>query len=240
MTISWRGWNDTMLSGLSANNVVGWFGQETGQSADLFLDSHLRSDQEGIDLILDQPCALVSLSTLMRPTLQVLTPQQIDHILADAKRILAEVGIEVRGLALRQRLLAARPAAGRHGAAGALPAGRGGSSPPQRAALDHALRPRRPAARHPGRRPGAFRARLQRPVRLRLSRRRAPAGHDRRLRGLRAAGRWPGAHRLPGDSLLHSRCAASHRRRLAAVPGAYGGAAAGGVGRVHRARRACA
>ncbi len=41
----------------------------------------------------------------MRPSLQVLTPQQIDDILADAKRILAETGIEVRGAALRQRLL---------------------------------------------------------------------------------------------------------------------------------------
>lgn len=41
----------------------------------------------------------------MRPHLQVLTPQQIDAILTDAKRILAEVGIEVRGAALRRRLL---------------------------------------------------------------------------------------------------------------------------------------
>lgn len=43
----------------------------------------------------------------MAPHLQVLTPNQIDAILADAKRILAEIGIEVRGAALRQRLLAA-------------------------------------------------------------------------------------------------------------------------------------
>lgn len=41
----------------------------------------------------------------MRPTIQVLTPQQIDQILTDARRILAETGIEVRGHALRQRLL---------------------------------------------------------------------------------------------------------------------------------------
>lgn len=41
----------------------------------------------------------------MRPTLQVLTPDQIEQILADAIRILAETGIEVRGAALRQRLL---------------------------------------------------------------------------------------------------------------------------------------
>jgi len=41
----------------------------------------------------------------MRPQLHVLTPSQIDAILADAQRILAEIGIEVRGAALRQRLL---------------------------------------------------------------------------------------------------------------------------------------
>ncbi len=41
----------------------------------------------------------------MRPTLQVLTPSQIDAILAESKHILAEIGIEVRGQALRQRLL---------------------------------------------------------------------------------------------------------------------------------------
>ena len=41
----------------------------------------------------------------MRPTLQVLTPSQIDAILADAKHILAEIGMEVRGAALRRRLL---------------------------------------------------------------------------------------------------------------------------------------
>jgi trimethylamine---corrinoid protein Co-methyltransferase len=41
----------------------------------------------------------------MRPQLSILTEQQIEHILAEAKRILAEVGIEVRGPALRQRLL---------------------------------------------------------------------------------------------------------------------------------------
>jgi trimethylamine--corrinoid protein Co-methyltransferase len=41
----------------------------------------------------------------MRPQLQILTSQQIDAILADAKRILAEVGIEVRGARLRERLL---------------------------------------------------------------------------------------------------------------------------------------
>jgi trimethylamine--corrinoid protein Co-methyltransferase len=41
----------------------------------------------------------------MRPQLQILTPRQIDAILDEARRILAEVGIEVRGALLRQRLL---------------------------------------------------------------------------------------------------------------------------------------
>lgn len=41
----------------------------------------------------------------MRPQLRVLTVEQIERILAEAKRILAEVGIEVRGAQLRQRLL---------------------------------------------------------------------------------------------------------------------------------------
>ena len=45
----------------------------------------------------------------MRPRLQVLASQQIDDILADAKRILAEIGIEVRGAALRQRLTRITP-----------------------------------------------------------------------------------------------------------------------------------
>lgn len=42
----------------------------------------------------------------MRPKLQVLDDQLIERILADARRILAEVGIEVRGSPLRQELLA--------------------------------------------------------------------------------------------------------------------------------------
>ena len=41
----------------------------------------------------------------MRPQLRVLPDQLIDPILDEAKRILAEIGVEVRGAALRQRLL---------------------------------------------------------------------------------------------------------------------------------------
>ncbi len=42
----------------------------------------------------------------MRPTLHVLSPPMIERVLAEAKHILAEVGIEVRGLALKERLQA--------------------------------------------------------------------------------------------------------------------------------------
>ena len=42
----------------------------------------------------------------MRPKLTVLSVEQITKILAEAKRLLAEVGIEVRGNILRERLLA--------------------------------------------------------------------------------------------------------------------------------------
>lgn len=41
----------------------------------------------------------------MKPSLTVLEDELIGRILAEAKRILSEIGVEVRGLALRQRLL---------------------------------------------------------------------------------------------------------------------------------------
>jgi trimethylamine---corrinoid protein Co-methyltransferase len=41
----------------------------------------------------------------MRPTLNVLSPEMIAAILIEAKRILAEIGLEIRGTGLRQRLL---------------------------------------------------------------------------------------------------------------------------------------
>ncbi len=41
----------------------------------------------------------------MRPSLNVVSPELITQILDEAKRILSEIGIEVRGPALRQRLL---------------------------------------------------------------------------------------------------------------------------------------
>ncbi len=41
----------------------------------------------------------------MRPTLNVLSPELIASILGEAKRILAEIGLEIRGPQMRQRLL---------------------------------------------------------------------------------------------------------------------------------------
>ena len=41
----------------------------------------------------------------MRPTLKILPDEWIDQILVEAKRILSDVGVEVRGPHLHQRLL---------------------------------------------------------------------------------------------------------------------------------------
>ncbi|MBM2850677.1 MAG: putative trimethylamine methyltransferase, partial [Anaerolineales bacterium] len=41
----------------------------------------------------------------MRPTLHVISDELITRILDEAKRILSEIGVEVRGPQLRQRLL---------------------------------------------------------------------------------------------------------------------------------------
>ena len=41
----------------------------------------------------------------MRPSLNIVSDQLIGQILDEARRILSEIGIEVRGPALRQRLL---------------------------------------------------------------------------------------------------------------------------------------
>ena len=41
----------------------------------------------------------------MRPTLNILTPEMIAAILVEAKKILAEIGLEIRGAGMRQRLL---------------------------------------------------------------------------------------------------------------------------------------
>ena len=41
----------------------------------------------------------------MRPTLNILSPEMIAAILVEAKKILAEIGLEIRGAGMRQRLL---------------------------------------------------------------------------------------------------------------------------------------
>ena len=41
----------------------------------------------------------------MRPTLNALSPEMIARVLDEAKRIMAEVGMEIRGAGMRKRLL---------------------------------------------------------------------------------------------------------------------------------------
>ena len=41
----------------------------------------------------------------MRPTIQMLEPAQIAAVLAEAKKLMAEVGMDIRGPKLRQRLI---------------------------------------------------------------------------------------------------------------------------------------
>ena len=86
----------------------------------------------------------------MRPSLNILDAQLIARIVDEAERVLAEVGMEIRGPEMRRRLL-------EHG----LPLDHGGQRvlfPPdvvdaaiaQRSVVVRALRPGRRAARRPG------------------------------------------------------------------------------------------
>ena len=43
----------------------------------------------------------------MRPSLNILAPELVDRIVDEAKRVLAEVGMEIRGPEMRRRLLEA-------------------------------------------------------------------------------------------------------------------------------------
>ena len=43
----------------------------------------------------------------MRPTIQILEPSQIAAVLDEAKRIMAEIGMDIRGPKMRQRLIEA-------------------------------------------------------------------------------------------------------------------------------------
>ena len=120
-----------------------------------------------------------------------------------------------------------------------LPARRRRAGHRRRAAVVHALRPRRQPARRPRRGSRPFRAGLIRAEDARPSDRRdAPRELDR-LRRVRPPGRRPPAHRLPRDGVLDQR---RHRgtglRRVAPLHGPHQLEEAGRVGRVHRARRA--
>ena len=162
----------------------------------------------------------------MRPTIQVLTPNQIEQILADARRILAETGIEVRGAALRQRLLDA-----------GLPLDASGQrvlfppdvvARPASAARSRSMTGRATPAELTGDR---FLCPASTPLPF-DHRSSAAAGADADFVDyVRLAGGWSTSYLATAFSTAG---AAGDRRCLAALPGADPGAAAGGLRRVHQ------
>ena len=76
----------------------------------------------------------------MRPTLKVLDDDLIARILDEAKRVLAEVGMEIRGATMRQRLLDHGLPVSRRWP-GPVPARDRGTGDRRRAEGLHALRP---------------------------------------------------------------------------------------------------
>ena len=175
----------------------------------------------------------------MRPSLNILDAELTRRIVDEAMRVLAEVGMEIRGPEMRRRLL-------EHG----LPLDHGGervlfprdvveaaiASAPS---LVRPVRPGRRAARRPRRRPGPLRARLVRAQGPRSPDRRDPPGELDRLRRVRPARRRARQHPVPRDGVLDQR---RHRAPglgcVAAVHDPDQLEQAGRVGRVHRARRA--
>ena len=175
----------------------------------------------------------------MRPTLNVISPELCAKVVTEAKRILAETGIDIRGASMRQRLLDHGLKTTRRRHARAVPAGGRRSRDRHRAEVVHALQPRRPAARRARRQQRALRAGLERPEDPRSPHRRDPPVELDRLHRIRAALRRPRAHRLPGHGVLDQQ---GHRvagvGRLAPVHAAHDVEEADGLRRVHRARRA--
>jgi hypothetical protein len=173
----------------------------------------------------------------MRPTIQVADHHLLDRIIDEARHILATTGMEVRGPELRRRLLDA-----------GLPTRADGRVlfPPDVIERALATAPRsftlydRDGAPHAtigGDRvhfvPGSSGLRV-------LDHRSGAtrAGHDGRLRGVCAAVRRAGTHRLSGHRLLHRRRHRGGRFRCMAalsLPDQF--APTGGLRRVHRARR---
>ena len=174
----------------------------------------------------------------MRPSLNILSDELIARIVDEAKRVLAEVGMEIRGPEDAPAPARSRAPPERLGRAGALPPRHRGASDRRCARLVHPVRPRRRTACRHRRRSRAFRARLIGPQGARPpDRRDAPRQLDR-LRRVRPAGRRPGQHPVPRHGLLDQR---RHRgpgvRRLAPLHDPDELEQAGRLGRVHRARR---
>ena len=176
----------------------------------------------------------------MRPTLNVISPELCARAIAEAKRIMAESGMEIRGPAMRQRLLD-------HGPEDHAADGTRILFPPEVVERAIATAPKSftlydrdgAAARRARRRQRALRAGLERTQDPRPPHRRDAADQFHRLRRVRAALRRPRAHRLPRDCVLDQQ---GHRvaglRRVAPVHAAHDVEEADGLRRVHRARRA--
>ena len=175
---------------------------------------------------------------LMRPSLSILDAELIERIVDEAKRVLAEVGMEIRGPEMRRRLLEHGLPLDATRRPGPVPARRRRGRDRVRAELVPAVRPRRRAARRPRRRPRPLRPGLVRAQGPRPSDRRdAPRELDR-FRRVRPARRRPRQHPVPRDGVLDQRRHRGRRvRRVAAVHDPDQLEQAGRLGRVHRARR---
>ena len=176
----------------------------------------------------------------MRPTLTVLAPELIDRILDEAKRVLAEVGMEIRGAGDAPAAARGRPADERAGRPRPVPARRRRARRSRRAPRSFiAVRPRRQPARRPRRRPRPFRAGLVGPEGRSTTGPARPASRTRPTSSS-TSGSATASHNIavPRHGVLDQR---RHRgpglRRVAPVHDPDELEEAGRVGRVHRARR---
>ena len=176
----------------------------------------------------------------MRPRLTVLSDDLIDRIVDEAMRVLAEVGMEIRGPEMRRRLLEARPAARRDRRARPVPARRRRGGDRDRAVVVLAVRPRRRRRTPTSAATASTSSRARRGLKV----------LDHRTGETRLAnstdfveyvrlGDGLAQHPVPRDGVLDQR---RHRgpglRRVAPVHDPDELEEAGRVGRLHRARRA--
>ena len=147
----------------------------------------------------------------VRPSLNILAPELIDRIVDEAKRVLAEVGMEIRGPEMRRRLLEAGLPTNAAGDRVLFPRDRRRARHRRRPARLHALHPRRRTARRPRRRPRPLRPGLVGPQGARPPDRRGPPRELDRLRRVRP--RWPTAWSTSPTSRRRSRRTTTSRRR---------------------------